>query len=239
MRAINFYNYKFEKKDAKNFLLQYAKETDKEFAKTLKKFDEDKIPQTIGWVADMLMRGLNLVDPNEQIISRLDHMKKHPEQYIQKTETTDKRTKPKESIQTKQHKKFLRYLEDLDAVIDEFMDNGYNTTFKMKTWLSQNDIKKVYGKLISEVYKIEFDEIQKVVEKEDKELMEAYSFMKRSELKRYSKLLQDIYTTAESWLFKKKRKTTKKRKSKTQKKKVNSIKTRQSKSTNSTLTDFL
>ena len=52
-------------------------------------------------------------------------------------------------------------------------------------------IKPIYGKMISQHYQSLLTELQSVVDLEDKELVESYSYMKRSELRRFVKLIKE------------------------------------------------
>ena len=85
---------------------------------------------------------------------------------------------------------FSKIVSEIDKEIDDFIINDYKTDFNVKKF--SKTVKPIYGKMISQHYQSLLTELQSVVDREDIELVESYSYMKRSELRRFVKFIKEI-----------------------------------------------
>lgn len=216
-KALNWYSYKYDKSDVKNILVEYfqqIEETEK-YTQQIKSYDENKIQSGIAWICDMILNGLVLIDTNSLFLNKIEELKNNPKKFLKEQEGySEKEDKPKKTSPMIRVKMFsAKIISDIDQEIDNFIMNGYETEFSIKEY--SKTIKPIYGKMITENYKSLLSELELAVNREDKDVEESYSFMKRSELKKYFKFVKEIVQVFGS--LKIKRKKTKK--SKTNKKK--------------------
>ena len=214
-KAINWYSYKYDKSIVKNILLEYfleVEDTD-EYTQQIKSYDENKIKSGVAWICDMILNGLVLVDPDCKFLDRIEELKNNPKKFSkEQEEVVEKETKPKKTSPMMRVKMFSnKIISDLDQEIDDFVMNGCKTDFDVKKY--SKTIKPIYGKIISENYNSLLTELEIAVNREDKDIEESYSFMKRSELKKYLKFVKEIVVVFGTLKIKrKKRKKTKTKK---------------------------
>ena len=192
-KAINWYSYKYDKSVVKNILIEYFTEVeDEKYVSQIKSYDENKILSSVAWICDMILSGLVLVDPKSVFLNKIEELKNNPKKFVKELETKkiDKKEVKKVSPMARVRRFFSKIVSEIDQEIDEFIINGYKTDFNVKKY--SKTIKPIYGKMISQHYQSLLTELQSVVDREDIELVESYSYMKRSELRRFVKLIKEI-----------------------------------------------
>ena len=195
-KAINWYSYKYDRSNVKNILIEYFQEfEDEKYITQIKSYDENKIRSSVAWICDMILSGLVLVDPKSIFLDKIEDLKKNPRKFIKEVETlkVEKKETRKISPMSRVRRFFSKIICELDNEIDDFMINGYQTNFSVKKY--SKTIKPIYGKMISQHYQSLLTELQSVVDREDIELVESYSYMKRSELRRFVKFIKEIVDT--------------------------------------------
>ena len=192
-KAINWYSYKYDKSVVKNILIEYFTEVeDEKYVSQIKSYDENKILSSVAWICDMILSGLVLVDPKSVFLNKIEELKNNPRKLTKEIETNkiDKKEVKKVSPMARVRRFFSKIISEIDQEIDEFIINGYKTDFNVKKY--SKTIKPIYGKMISQHYQSLLTELQSVVDREDIELVESYSYMKRSELRRFVKFIKEI-----------------------------------------------
>lgn len=193
-KAINWYSYKYDKSDVKNILIEYfleIEETD-EYTRQIKEYDENKIRSSVAWICDMILSGLVLVDPKSVFLDKIEDLKNNPRKFVKEVEPSkvEKKETKKVSPMLRVRRFFTKIISEIDKEIDDFIINDYKTDFNVKKF--SKTIKPIYGKMISQHYQSLLTELQSVVDRADIELVESYSYMKRSELRRFVKLIKEI-----------------------------------------------
>jgi len=192
-KAINWYSYKYDKSVVKNILIEYFTEVeDEKYVSQIKSYDENKILSSVAWICDMILSGLVLVDPKSVFLNKIEDLKNNPRKFTKEIETNkiDKKEVKKVSPMARVRRFFSKIISEIDQEIDDFIINGYKTDFNVKKY--SKTIKPIYGKMISQHYQSLLTELQSVVDREDIELVESYSYMKRSELRRFVKFIKEI-----------------------------------------------
>lgn len=192
-KAINWYSYKYDKSVVKNILIEYFTEVeDEKYVSQIKSYDENKILSSVAWICDMILSGLVLVDPKSVFLNKIEDLKNNPRKFTKEVETNkiDKKEVKKVSPMARVRRFFSKIISEIDQEIDDFIINGYKTDFNVKKY--SKTIKPIYGKMISQHYQSLLTELQSVVDREDIELVESYSYMKRSELRRFVKFIKEI-----------------------------------------------
>lgn len=192
-RAINWYSYKYDRSNVKSILIEYFREFEEEkYVNQIKSYDENKIRSSVAWICDMILSGLVLVDPKSVFLDKIEDLKKNPKKFIKAVETlkVEKKETKKVSPMLRVRRFFTKIVSEIDKEIDDFIINDYKTDFNVKKY--SKTIKPIYGKMISQHYQSLLTELQSVVDREDIELVESYSYMKRSELRRFVKFIKEI-----------------------------------------------
>ena len=192
-RAINWYSYKYDKSNVKSILIEYFTQVEgEEYVNQIKSYDENKIRSSVAWICDMILCGLVLVDPKSVFLNKIEDLKNNPKKFTKEVETDkpDKKEVKKVSPMLRVRRVFTKIVSEIDKEIDDFIINDYKTDFNVKKY--SKTIKPIYGKMISQHYQSLLTELQSVVDREDIELVESYSYMKRSELRRFVKLIKEI-----------------------------------------------
>ena len=86
-------------------------------------------------------------------------------------------------IQLAMQKKVNQALGEVEYQVDQFMDNGYKSNFKIEKYLTQLDFRK---KLV-QMMRNEWDGLIAEVSSEEPDYLEAYSFMTKPQKKRFIK----------------------------------------------------
>ena len=81
--------------------------------------------------------------------------------------------------------------EEIDYAIDAFIKNK-TTKFSAKAHLLSNNVSGPVAKKIAEYYKNTLDELNEAIEGTDEQLVEGYSFLSKTELKKFRDFIQSI-----------------------------------------------
>jgi hypothetical protein len=81
--------------------------------------------------------------------------------------------------------------EEIDYAIDSFIKNK-TTNFSTKNHLLANNVSGPVSKKIAEYYKNTLDELNEAIKGTDEQLIEGYSFLSKSELKKFRDFIQSI-----------------------------------------------
>lgn len=202
MAALGYYNTNAENSTRANALRKYIKTYSKDIGepsyagvsfKDIYKVLSDKVPD----YELINMGSLCMVMENGGFISPINH-----DDMLQKVvaiyhkyntvEVEDDRPKaPVISIDKRVADAARAASEDIDYAIDNFMKNK-TWTFNTKAHLLTNNISGMVAKRIGDYYKLNVDEIDEALEGKDEQLVEGYSFLTRTELKKFRSALQSI-----------------------------------------------
>lgn len=172
IKTLNWYNYFKNVDDAKQYIIEYCKEN------KIKINISNHTTNTFGWIARMTQRGAKL--PAEAL-TKLDA-------YLQTLKKREVKVEDAVAkVEEKETRKVSVWLADIEEIVD--INDG---TFDAYKYLSTNSVPQMYVKQIAEFYQPQYDEVKAAYEKEDKELVEAFSNHKRMELKRLMLLLGSI-----------------------------------------------
>ena len=185
-RALSWYNYMCETSDAREYLDTFLKNANRfDEAKKMKRVSDAWVPTTAAWVCRMLSKGYELPQSAKNFV----------EERIAKALTHATKEEPKEdkaqviSIQDRIRERTMDIIGD----IEELIDSG--ETFSLYDWLKSKEIPASYCTAIIAHYAPWLDEMVEAAEGKDEQLKEAYSYLKKPQLKErilfFSKLLED------------------------------------------------
>ena len=184
-RAFNWYNYFYGKKEAKEFACVYldVHERTKD-AKKLRALPDSQMRLTTGWLARMALMGLQL-DEHEQI--KLDNLLAEllaiKEQ--EKAEVVEDDGAPKVTIQDRLREKVSECLGELDGLFDEFITSGakLNADYKPVVLMRSMNIAPQMISEIKTTWAKKLIEFEDAVEGKDADLVKAYEFLTKTQLK--------------------------------------------------------
>ena len=185
-RAFNWYNYFYGKKEAKEFVCNYLDVHERaKDAKKIRALPDSQMRLTTGWLARMSLMGLQL-DEHEQIkldnlIAELLAIKQQEKQEVAVEE--DAPAKP--NIQDRLREKVSECLGELDGMFDEFVTAGakLNADYKPVSLMRSMNIAPQMVSEIRDVWARKLIEFEDVVAGKDADLVKAYDYMTKTQLK--------------------------------------------------------
>lgn len=178
--ALNWYTYMCSSTEARKFIEEFLKETDLNTElRKFKKVPDVWVPNTAAWVARMLSRGMPLADSSFEYM--MEEIKKSFNK-IPSNENTKKEKKPLApviSIQDRMREKANDIIGEIESIVD---DRENQPEFSLYNWLKEQDIPAAYAKHIVDFYTPVMIEYLEVEEGKDKDLNEAYAYLKKRQL---------------------------------------------------------
>ena len=191
-RAFNWYGYFYGKKEAKEFVAVYLDAHDRtKDAKKIRAMPDSQIRMTAGWLCRMAMMGLQL-DEHEQI--KLDNL--ITELLLVKEEKTeevrDESAPARPNIQDRLREKVSECLGELEGQFDEFIAAGAKLTadYKPVSLMRSMNIAPQMVSEIRDVWARKLAEFEDVVAGKDADLVKAYDYMNKNQLKQCVKFCE-------------------------------------------------
>ena len=185
-RAFNWYNYFYSKKDAKDFVAAHLDRTERiKDAKLIRSLPDSQVQTTTGWLCRMVDMGLQL-DEHEQI--KLDNMIRHLleiKQQVKVSVAESDDTLPKMTIQDRLRERVSECLGELEGQFDDFIAAGakLNADYKPVAVMRSMNIAPQMIATIRDVWTRKLAEFDEVVEGRDADLVKAYDYMTKTQLK--------------------------------------------------------
>lgn len=192
----NWYNYFFTSKEGREWIVKWMKAnkyTPKQLA-TFAKAPDHKIKMTVCSLVKMLNNGAQL---NDTLTKRVTD---HIDEIIKSIKpTTVKEKVSTVTVADRVRDKAMDILADVEHEFDKLFLNEYVTEFSMYNLLKIADAKPVMGKYIKDAYKKLADEIEAVVNKTDKDLVEGYANLSKKQLTSYRKFVSMIMSDSDQY----------------------------------------
>ena len=193
--AFSWYNYFYGKKDAREMLVAYLEHNGRKAdVRALKGVPDSAVRLTTAWLCRMSMMGLQLSD-HEQIqldnlISELVAIKQEIQAEAQAAD--DEPTKP--NIQDRLREKVSECGAELEAMFDEFMVAGakMSADFKPIMVIRGMNVAPQMISVISHHWKARLEEFEQAVEGKDSQLVEAYNFLTKIQLRNCVKFCEAV-----------------------------------------------
>jgi hypothetical protein len=193
-KAFSWYNYFYGKKDAREMIVNYLERHDRKGdVRLLKGVPDSSIRLTTGWLCRMSMVGLELSE-QEQI--KLDNMLKEilTSKQEEIAEVVEVDTTPRITIQDRLREKVSECNGELDGLFDEFMLAGskMNADYKPIVLMRGLNVAPQMVSQISDNWKRKLEEFERVVEGKDPQLVEAYSYLSKIQLRNVIKFCEAV-----------------------------------------------
>jgi hypothetical protein len=225
-KGFSWYNTYYGKKEAKELLTGYLEHNDRaQDAKLVRKVADGEISMTMGWLARMTLRGLELNEP-EQI--RLNEHIKHLIKTLDDTEVKSSQTGGKAkvkvdkeevnnrpNIQEIMREKASLAAGELEGMFDDYIKEGAKTNHKFRPMdeLTRANIMPQHVNIVTDAWKMKLSEFEELQEGQDKQLNEAYSHLSKQQVKNIIKFIEQVLGDCNSYItIKKTSKTPRKRK---------------------------
>lgn len=211
-RGLTWYNRFYSRKEAKEQMVEFLDATDRVAeAKVMRKVDEGefRIP-TYAWLARMTRRGLTLTEHElsklENEISRLTTTVTAPVAKQISTLTTEKVVTNKPNVQETMREKARDAAGELEGILDEYVAAGCPTKHQLKPIdaLAKNSVLPHHVTFIIELWRRKEAEINEVLSGKDRQLVEAYSYLGKQQLKNLSKFIEYVITSLNGYVSVKK-----------------------------------
>lgn len=201
-RAFNWYNYFYGKKEAKEFVCNYLDVHERaKDAKKIRALGDSQMRLTTGWLARMSLMGLQL-DEHEQI--KLDNMIKEllDIKEAAKEEVAEEDAPAKPNIQDRLREKVSECLGELDGMFDEFIVAGakLNADYKPVSLMRSMNIAPQMISMIKDAWAKKLAEFEDVVEGKDADLVKAYDFLTKTQLKQCVKFAELVLADCGSYV---------------------------------------
>jgi len=221
-KGFNWYNHFYAKKEAKEFICQFADRHIKpQDAKILHKVDEKEVNLTLGWLARMSLRGLELSEHEDLTlrneIIRLVRTITKPETKVKSMTGKHAVEKPVEkarpNVQEIMKEKAREAAGELEGHFDDFIKfNGKTITTKVVDELSKKNVLPQHVNLIVDVWKKKLEEYTEA-QKPKSEFAEGYSHYSKTQFKNVTKYIEQVLADLNGYInVKKAQKTPRKRK---------------------------
>ena len=193
--AFGWYNYFYGKKEAKDFAVAYLDMHEKtQEARQVRSLPDGQMRLTTGWLCRMSMMGLQLSD-HEQIqldnlIAELVAIKQEIQAEAQIAD--DEPARP--NIQDRLREKVSECSGELEAMFDEFMTAGakMSADFKPIMVIRGMNVAPQMISVISHHWKARLEEFEQAIEGKDSQLLEAYSFLTKIQLRNCVKFCEAV-----------------------------------------------
>ena len=199
MGAFNFYNYSCDKKDAKEFVLDYLKATNKskEIIAAFRSLPDSKYIVQFGWLARMFTLGFK---PSEKTIERFKQFYNDLLEMANNSLKNDPLpvvdTAPKASIQDRIREKASEEAGEIEGMIDDFIMSGCKKNIDMNYYFKSRNLSSVVMNRICDVFVERAKEIEEVMVTDDPQLKEGYSNFSKVELRKFKEFLDSIVVAA-------------------------------------------
>jgi len=202
-KAFSWYNYFYGKKDARDMIVNYLEAHDRKAdVRLLKGVPDSAVRLTTGWLCRMSMVGLELSE-TEQI--KLDNMLQEvltskQEELVESEPALDAPSKP--NIQDRLREKVGECMGEMEGLFDEFIVNGakLNADYKPVSLMRSMNIAPQMVSIIKDKWARKLEEFETAVEGKDPDLVKAYDFLTKTQLKACVKFCELVVSDCGSYV---------------------------------------
>lgn len=216
-RSLNWYHRFYGRKDAREMMATYLDFHDRAAdGKVMRKVSEDEFRgPTFAWLARLTLRGLELNEHEmmtlENEVTRLLHTIHKPEvkiagQFDKVVKTPDEIATAKTNIQDTMRGKASEAAGELEGMLDEFHALGSPTKhlFRPIDEVSKKNVLVGHIPFIREIWERKLAEMNKLMEGKDAQLVGAYSYLSKHQIKNRIKFIELVLAELNSYISVKK-----------------------------------
>ena len=201
-KSATWFNYFRGPKDYQEDILKYASDVlgySEAEVKSLKKLTDWELKEHVGMVCTLHNRGLPQPEKYIEKVKDAFVLKIKLAATIieeKKAELKNKPTPP--TIQERMKAKMLNTVyEDWDRVIDEWIDGNYDVSIDTYSLFKSYNLKGITMTMFGDYVRMEYEVISDAYNKTCEQAVEAYSHIKKSDLKKMMKTMDGIFSDLE------------------------------------------
>ena len=203
LHAINWYNYNFQRKDSKEFLLDYLERNGRGTeAKRIKGVSDYEFKHVTGWLARMTTVGLQLSEHEQLHVSAEITRLKALKEQVKKEVKDDDVIKP--NIQDRLRDKAIEASGELEALYDDFCTGAEVklnlNNHKPMTIIRGMNVQPTHISQVRDPFASKVAELTEVLEGKDAQLVEGYSRWGKNELKQMLKFCELVVADCDSYV---------------------------------------
>ena len=214
-RGFTWYNRFYGKKDAKELLALYLDHHERtQEAKAIRKVPESEFLMTLCWLARMNMRGLVLSEQEdatlESEIARLIEALAKPDMSVSQISGAKKEVEEvvtnRPNIQEIMKDKARDAAGELEGFFDEMIITGSKAGYTVKVIdeVAKRSVMPQHISILTDVWKKKLKEFEAVQDAKDPLLVEAYSFLGKTQIKNIIKFIEQVISDLNSYISVKK-----------------------------------
>lgn len=202
-RSFNWYNRFYTRKDAKEFVAHYLDFAgEKEKAKKIRTVPDNTIPTTLGWLARVKLRGLELSENENQRleteISRVLEIANRPAS----TEVVKVKETVRPNLQEIMKEKAREAGGEMEGLFDDYIKDGAKNTFTVKIIdeVTKLNVLPQHISILTEPWNKKREEFEEVLEGKDAQLKEGYSHLSKTQVKNILKYIDQVISDLNSYV---------------------------------------
>lgn len=190
MRALNYYNAAYENKDKRKWFMAYVGKKSTDFESL-----SDWEFRSVGTMIRLKQREQPLLDKDIQFIdNKIAELRKKAKggKQVSALKGAPKEKEPKAtvSIQDRMAEAASVHIGEINGMIDDFITS--DVEIDVSSYLKANNVSPQVSKLIPGAFTKTIEELNEVIEGSDKQLVEGYSNIKKTKIKKLIKGLESI-----------------------------------------------
>lgn len=192
-KAFGWYNYFYGKKDARDMIVSYLETHGrKNDVKLLRGVSDSAIRLTTGWLCRMSMVGLELTVQEHSKLETL--LKEILASKQEAQEETAEPEVPRVTIQDRLREKVSECAGELDGLFDEFVTSGakMSADYKPIMTIRGMNVAPQMVSVLSGIWQKKQAEFEAVIAGKDPQLVEAYSFLTKVQLRNALKFCETV-----------------------------------------------
>jgi hypothetical protein len=190
MKAMAYYNSTMDNSARGKAVINYIKRNNRQFYDVFNTIPDYEL-LTVSSLIIIKEKGEYLSPSDEVRLSDMLNALYNRYKAVDKPKEDDKPKAPVISIEQRVIDAARNQSELIDYAIDSFMKTRI-WNFNTKAHLLSNNISGMVAKKIGEYYQNSLDEIEEAIKGEDEQLVEGYSFLSKSELKKFRDAIKSI-----------------------------------------------
>ena len=197
IRALNWYNYFCDSKQAKTFVVEYMTSIGRTKDEiSLVSSSDAPIPVQLGWIARMMCMGYDPSDTFKNFFVKefktvMESAKKTKKTKAPVVATT---TAPVVSIQDRIREKTSEEVGEIEGLVDDFIAGGCKSAPDMESYLKSKELSSVVQKKMCEVFIKRSKEFEDVMNTTDADIKEGYSNFSKVQLRKIKEFYDAVVT---------------------------------------------
>lgn len=203
VRAFNWYNYNYGKKEAKEMISDWLKSKNRlGDHKKFQKVNDSDIRITIAWLCRCELVGLKLTEQETQQIEKEIKNLLNPSIIVTTKESPEEEKITKPNIQDRLREKMSECAAELEGIFDDFVLGGCKNISEISpinTIRSMNVFPNLIGEIKS-IWQKRLDELVLAQSGKEKDLAEAYSCFGKIQLRNMIKFSETVIADCDSYV---------------------------------------